>query len=306
MRAKITYFVTAAVLVVYFVLVGSRGVLLIRTGTPAHRHLRRGGADPAGHRRLVPLEEHPVRPQGQPARRRAGGRGRPARRRAGAHARAAASTATRPTRSSPGARPRPRTPRTTGAAGSASPSPTTTPATPRGPARRCSARSPCTTADRHRPDTAPRSGEPRMVRGRSAPADRPLSRTSGHAARPVLRRPGLDRVGRPVERLGPRQEVGVVVVSSGGSSCARSVRTSSSACPCTVRGSPSQRTGCCTVRTATTRSQGTVACLKKPTRRTPCALTQTPTRSSRSAQPMTSSATPKQTRRARQRRRPPR
>ncbi|MEU8823125.1 tetratricopeptide repeat protein [Streptomyces sp. NPDC048636] len=34
MRAKITYFVLAAVLVVYFVLVGSRGVLLIREGTP--------------------------------------------------------------------------------------------------------------------------------------------------------------------------------------------------------------------------------------------------------------------------------
>ena len=33
MRAKITYFVTAAVLVFYFVLVGSRGVLLIETGT---------------------------------------------------------------------------------------------------------------------------------------------------------------------------------------------------------------------------------------------------------------------------------
>ncbi|MBL1102338.1 tetratricopeptide repeat protein [Streptomyces coffeae] len=34
MRAKITYFVLAAVLVVYFVLVGSRGVLLIQEGTP--------------------------------------------------------------------------------------------------------------------------------------------------------------------------------------------------------------------------------------------------------------------------------
>ncbi|MEU1282549.1 tetratricopeptide repeat protein [Streptomyces sp. NPDC005805] len=33
MRARITYFVTAAVLVVYFVLVGGRGVLLIRHGT---------------------------------------------------------------------------------------------------------------------------------------------------------------------------------------------------------------------------------------------------------------------------------
>ncbi|MFJ6747651.1 hypothetical protein ACIQNI_05535 [Streptomyces sp. NPDC091266] len=33
MRAKITYFVLAAVLVVYFVLVGSRGILLIEQGT---------------------------------------------------------------------------------------------------------------------------------------------------------------------------------------------------------------------------------------------------------------------------------
>ncbi|MFD7440732.1 hypothetical protein [Streptomyces sp. NPDC059909] len=33
MRAKITYLVTAAALVVYFVLVGSRGVMLIRQGT---------------------------------------------------------------------------------------------------------------------------------------------------------------------------------------------------------------------------------------------------------------------------------
>ncbi len=33
MRAKITYFVTAAVLVVYFVLVGSRGLMLIEHGT---------------------------------------------------------------------------------------------------------------------------------------------------------------------------------------------------------------------------------------------------------------------------------
>ncbi|MFJ6632962.1 hypothetical protein ACIQMR_16470 [Streptomyces sp. NPDC091376] len=33
MRAKVSYFVTGAVLVVYFVLVGSRGVMLIRHGT---------------------------------------------------------------------------------------------------------------------------------------------------------------------------------------------------------------------------------------------------------------------------------
>ncbi|GHF74621.1 hypothetical protein GCM10010218_64600 [Streptomyces mashuensis] len=34
MRAKVVYFSLAAVLVVYFVLVGSRGVMLIRQGTP--------------------------------------------------------------------------------------------------------------------------------------------------------------------------------------------------------------------------------------------------------------------------------
>ncbi|GLW48532.1 hypothetical protein Stsp02_41940 [Streptomyces sp. NBRC 14336] len=34
MRAKLSYALTAAVLVVYFVLVGSRGVMLIRTGEP--------------------------------------------------------------------------------------------------------------------------------------------------------------------------------------------------------------------------------------------------------------------------------
>jgi cytochrome c-type biogenesis protein CcmH/NrfG len=34
MRTKITYLVTAAVLVMYFVLVGSRGVLLLEVGTP--------------------------------------------------------------------------------------------------------------------------------------------------------------------------------------------------------------------------------------------------------------------------------
>ncbi|MGW8380924.1 tetratricopeptide repeat protein [Streptomyces sp. ODS28] len=34
MRARLTYIVLAAVLVVYFVLVGSRGVLLIQQGTP--------------------------------------------------------------------------------------------------------------------------------------------------------------------------------------------------------------------------------------------------------------------------------
>ncbi|AYV30291.1 hypothetical protein OHU17_10515 [Streptomyces goshikiensis] len=34
MRAKITYFLTAAVLAVYFVLVGGRGLMLIRLGTP--------------------------------------------------------------------------------------------------------------------------------------------------------------------------------------------------------------------------------------------------------------------------------
>ncbi len=35
MRAKISYALTAAVLVVYFVLVGSRGVLLIKVARPS-------------------------------------------------------------------------------------------------------------------------------------------------------------------------------------------------------------------------------------------------------------------------------
>ena len=48
MRAKLSYALTAAVLVFYFVLVGSRGVLLIQTGTPLTVTFGVGGADPAG------------------------------------------------------------------------------------------------------------------------------------------------------------------------------------------------------------------------------------------------------------------
>lgn len=55
-------------------------------------------------------------------------------------------------------------------------------------------------------------------------------------------------------------------------------------------GSPSQRTGCWTVRTVTTWAHGTVWVWKKATRRRPCALTHVPIRSSRSAAPMMSSA----------------
>lgn len=81
MRAKITYAVTAAVLVVYFVLVGSRGILLIETGTPVT--IAFGVAV-----LVLPAiglwflwKKHPVRPPGQPAGRRTRRRRGPARRR---------------------------------------------------------------------------------------------------------------------------------------------------------------------------------------------------------------------------------
>ena len=48
MRAKLSYAVTAAVLVFYFVLVGSRGRHAHPDRHAPDRHLRRGGADPAG------------------------------------------------------------------------------------------------------------------------------------------------------------------------------------------------------------------------------------------------------------------
>ena len=108
MRAKLTYAVPAAVLVFYFVLVGSRGVLLIAARHPAHRRLRRGRPGPAADRRLVPLADHPVRPHAEPA-------GRELEAEGGlpvdelVPTPAAGSTATRPTRCSPGARRRPRT-----------------------------------------------------------------------------------------------------------------------------------------------------------------------------------------------------
>lgn len=139
MRAKLSYALTAAVLVFYFVLVGSRGVMLIQSGTlitvtfgvavlilpvigvwflwKNTQFVRRANAlaaelDAEGG---LPVDELQRTP-------------------------AAGSTVTRPTRSSPSARPRRRRLPTTGAAGSASPSPTTTPATRPGRARRCSAR----------------------------------------------------------------------------------------------------------------------------------------------------------------------
>ena len=285
MRAKITYVVTAAVLVVYFVLVGSRGVLLIQTGTLLTVTFGVAVPDPAGDRRLVPLEEHPVRPQGQPARRRARGRRRPARRRAEAHP----GRPHRPRLGRRGLRPaqgRDRgRPRTTGAAGSASPSPTTTPATPRAPARRCSARSPCTTASPSGPDrdavtrpagpTPQRADRPRAVRTVAAPASaaRYSSAQASTASAARSKASGRDRksalcVGQQRRRL----------------AAARSRVRATSACPCTVRGSPSQRTGCCTVRTAddllprhrarSRRSPPAAARARSPT---------TPMRSSRSA-----------------------
>lgn len=144
MRAKITYLVTAAVLVFYFALVGSRGLLLIKHGTlltvtfgvavlilpvigiwflwKNTQFVRRANAlaaelDAEGG---LPVDELVRTPK------------------------PAVSTATRPTPSSHGTARRPRTPRTTGAAGSGSPSPIRTPGTPRAPAKPCSAPSPCT------------------------------------------------------------------------------------------------------------------------------------------------------------------
>ena len=141
MRAKITYVVTAAVLVFYFVLVGSRGVLLIKHGTlitvtfgiavlvlPAigvwflwknTQFVRRANAlaaelDAEGG---LPVDELLRTPSGRIDR--------------------ASADAVFERR-------RARTPRTTGAAGSAWPSPTRTPGTPPGPARPCNERSPCT------------------------------------------------------------------------------------------------------------------------------------------------------------------
>lgn len=64
-----------------------------------------------------------------------------------------------------------------------------------------------------------------------------------------------------------------------------------SAWPCTVRGSPSQRTGCWTVWTAATADHGRVVVRSRFTWRRPRALTQTPTRTRRSASVITSMAT---------------
>lgn len=60
-------------------------------------------------------------------------------------------------------------------------------------------------------------------------------------------------------------------------------------------GRPSQRTGCCTVRTDVTFAHGTVTVEKKATRRAPARLTQVPMRSIRRAARMTSTAMPRVT-----------
>ncbi len=67
-----------------------------------------------------------------------------------------------------------------------------------------------------------------------------------------------------------------------------------SACPCTVLGSPSQRTGCCTVRSSATSLHATVRVTKNPTRRSPLGLTHTPTRSVCTADPTTVRAAARQ------------
>ena len=231
---------------------------------------------------LVPLEEHRIRPQGQPARPRTGGRGRPARGRAEAHPRPDRPDSRR-RRCSRGARPRRRTRRATGAAGSVSPSPTTTPATPRAPARPCSGRSPCT------PAKPVRSVPVRAARRRGGPRRRrrPLRRAAGrspagtpapHACRvPAARSKASARAGsRRCGRCRQHRQLRVH----------RRARSHRTRAPLSlVRRPPAifqaQRPGCCTVRTVATRSSATVCVRKKPTRRRPAQLTHTPARSSR-------------------------
>ena len=257
MRAKITYSVTAAVLVVYFVLVGSRGVMLIEHGTlltvtfgvavlmlpvigiwflwkntqfvrranRSRAELEAEGGLPVDE--LMRTPERPDRPRlGRRGLRQAQGRDRGR-------------------------------PPTTGAAGSGSPSPTTTPATPRAPARPCSARSPCTTAGPASGLTTPSHDGAGPHRGPApSPAMPAVPRQPAGTPRP---RPPRASAARS-NASGRRQEVRVVVGQQRRHGSARRSRcTSSSACPCTVRGSPSHLTGCCTVRTAAISLHGTVA-----------------------------------------------
>lgn len=132
-----------------------------------------------------------------------------------------------------------------------------------GPARRC-------------------SGPSRSTRGvRSACSGR---------GRAVLGVPGLDRVGRPVEGLDTGEEVGVVVGEQ--LQLLTTLPVEHQGLALDGAGSPSQRTGCWTVRTEVTLAQGTVTVDKKPTRRTPARLTQVPMRSVRRAATITSTAMP--------------
>lgn len=144
MGGKITYFFLATVLILVFGVVALEGVLLLLTGEPAAMgmgamafllpciggwflwHNTRFARD--AHRLARVLEAEGALPADELQRTPAAG-----------------STGTRPTRSSPGGRPRPRKRPATGVPGSGSRWPTTTPGTPPAPVRRCSAPSPCTT-----------------------------------------------------------------------------------------------------------------------------------------------------------------
>ena len=250
MRAKITYFVLAAVLVVYFVLVGDRG-RACSSGTAPRSTVAFGvaRAGAAAHRRLVPVADHPVRraaPTG--SRRELDAEG-------GLPVDELVRTPERPDRPGLGRRGLRQAPgrdggrtRRTGAAGSGSPSPTTTPATPPAPARRCSAPSPCTTASPSRPPDLHPSPPVLPVRERAGPR----SRRTGPFVRSAISRAGTPRPTprpRPPPGRTPRRGPGSrrCAWSAGACSAGRSRRETVSACPCTVRGSPSQRTGCCTV-----------------------------------------------------------
>ena len=280
MRAKITYAVTAAVLVVYFVLVGSRGVMLIQQRHPAHRHLRRRRPDPAGHRRLVPLEEHPVRPQGQPARRRARRRGRPARRRVEAHPgrpyrprlgrrglrQAQGRDGGRPRRLAQLVPPRRRLPRR--------------PRHPPGPQGDAARDRPARRETRTGLSPARTTKGPVRARGpapsRRAAAQACCRYSSAHASTPSAARSKAS--GRA------RKSALCVVSSEPARHPRRSPRTRTSACPCTRARQPEpahrllDRTHRGDLRPGRRR-----AYRGSRTRRSPCALTHTPTRSSRSA-----------------------
>lgn len=283
MRAKITYLVTALVLVVYFVLVGSRGVLLIRHGTPLTvvfgvavlvlpvigvwflwkntqfvQRANRLAAELEAEGGL-PVDELVRTPSGRVdrasadavfARRRAETEDHPDDWRCWFRLAVAYHDA----RDTPG------------------------------PVRRCSAPSPCTPAARS-PNRAEHTR--RAPEERSSGALRLLS--SAACGGRVLVRPDLHGVGGAVERLRAGEEVRVVVGEQDGRLGGALPDDQFQGLPLHRAGSASHFTGRCAVRTARTRFQGVVRVRKKRTWRRPVALTQTPMRSRRRAEATTAS-----------------